>query len=176
MEDIIDHFEDGIDESLKDWNTFVGAKMDYYIPKWVSLGDRGIISFNFAAFICGLFWMLYRKMYLYALFYGIILFAAGALEEIILETLGLYEYSRTIGNITNIAYATVLSCVANWIYKKHATNKIAELKMKGLSTDEYQLQLEKIGGTNIVAPIIAVIGFILFIGLALYSLGLASNF
>ena len=170
MEDIIDHFEDEIDDSLKDWNTFVGAKMTYYIPKWFSLGDNKIVSFNLAAFLFGIFWMIYRKMYLIAFIYGIIMLSSGFIDEAIIDIFGLHNNVRAVERISTISLATIVGMIGNWLYKNHATKKITALKMKGLSKEDYQVQLAKSGGTNITGLVITIFGYIALMGFLLYFL------
>ena len=68
------------DELLK---TFVGEKFAYYQQKWQHAPGQ-FKGFNIAAFFLGVFWLIYRKMYLYvAIFLGLILFWISLLKYFI---------------------------------------------------------------------------------------------
>ncbi len=47
-------------------DAFVGSKAGYYRPRWRQFAKRpgAMMSFNLAAFLCGAFWLAYRKLYL----------------------------------------------------------------------------------------------------------------
>ena len=51
---------------------FVGKNADYYISKWEEIADTKI-SWNWAAFLFGLLWFGYRKMYPHA--FGFMIFS-----------------------------------------------------------------------------------------------------
>jgi hypothetical protein len=108
---------------------FVGEKFDYYNKQW-----EKELTFNFAAFFLGGFWLLYRKMYLvffltYFLLYGT---ATGYV-------------------LTAIAWI-MLGLTANKIYYFHVAakvNKIEETKKE----IQMNFAIQK-GGTSFLGPVL----------------------
>ena len=160
MEDILDRPDHDQDINIKDWNLFIGKEATYYIPKWMNIKSGSMLSFNIAPFILGIFWMLYRKMYLASFIWMVILVISGFIEEEVLIAFGLGDAIDAFTRISNLFYATFLGLLGNWIYLKSTERKISKLKSQGLGEMAYEEALQKTGGTSLIPPIVATLAFV----------------
>ena len=129
---------------------FIQAHSYYYIPKWESFDPtlKRIApgTFNWAACLLNVFWMAYRRMYLFV----IILVAFEAVCFSILEIF--FKLPTSITNAVGIATMMILGRYGNSLYRKHVERKIRQIKTK--IAPEYQSQaFRDSGGTSLWAPI-----------------------
>jgi len=140
--------------------TFIGPKADYYIAQFQRL-DAGssMVSWNWSAFLFGIFWLLYRKMYLYALIAFAIL---------------------CIPMVGALIFAIGCGILGNWLYKKKVEEELAMAATYPPATK--QAQLAERGGITwlpvIVASVIVLILIVSMCGLGALSFfaSLASEF
>ncbi len=131
---------------------FVGDKAEYYLPRFARFFIGGVDNFSLGwhwpAFLAGFWWMLYRKMYLWAL----ALFVSACIPYI--------NFLAWIG----------WPMVANWIYYKEAKKRIAEVRAANPGGD-ITAALSAVGGVNRwvwpVAVTLSIIG-LLFLAAALF--------
>jgi len=124
--------------ALDDAAAFIGPNADYYIPKFQEMDAKNsIISWNWAAFFGQVFWMLYRKMYLYAV---VILIA-----EFIL--------SSFLFGIPALVSAVLFGLFGNWLYKRKVEEELAAAAH--LEPAARKAQLAERGGITWVPVIIA---------------------
>jgi Tfp pilus assembly protein PilE len=129
----------------EDFAHFIGKKADKYLPKFRKFSSDGVdkfsVTWHWPVFFFGFFWMLYRKLYLWALF----AFAIGIIS-LQLSDLGLL-------------IAIPWGMTGNYIYYKHAKKKILKLKTDQPSLDLSLMEtsLLKIGGVNRWAAYIPII-------------------
>ncbi len=128
---------------------FVQKNADYYLMKWKSMANSGSkISWNWASFLLGGFWMVYRKMFLYFF----IVFIVGLIIGFI----------PLLNIILGLAMWIAFGLLGNYGYAYFVYNKLNELKILAKNEDELrQLALQK-GGTSVLA---AVILFVILFGL-----------
>jgi len=130
----------------KDFIDFIGPNADKYIEKFSKFNVAGVDNFSLTwhwpAFFVTFFWMLYRKLYLWALLVFIL------------------SYIPAVGLVLMI----ICGLTGNYLYYKHAKQKIMELKIQESSSDLSEL-LHQIGGVNqwvktlaIVLVILAILG------------------
>ena len=87
----------------------IGKNSEYYIPKFANIRCFGKkVQWNWAAWLCGPFWLLYRKMYkwtagLLAINIVFIEQGMGLLSSIVHGLLGNLIYSNHIHNLANKA-------------------------------------------------------------------------
>ena len=145
----------------EEFKIFIGKHADYYLYKFRNFSVRGANSFavtwNWSAFFLGFIWMLYRKMYLWALIAFFIAFTPVAFP------------------LTMIGWGIV----GNYLYYLHARKKILEYKSRQ-SQISTALSLSDLGGANrwvwfvgfiffLFLLTIGVLGFLLFLHLMEYS-------
>lgn len=130
----------------EEFAAFIGKNADRYLLKFKKFNIGGIDSFSLTwhwpAFFAGFFWMLYRKMYLWAL----VVFAI----EIFIPY---------VGFLTVI----VLGVCGNYIYYAHAKKKILELRSIH-PTEDISAALSRIGGVNKWVWVVAIIFWSMIIG------------
>ena len=123
----------------EDLATFIGKNSDTYLGKFTSFTRSGEDSFSvtwhWPAFFFGLFWMLYRKLYLWALLALFIGFIPCA----------------------GLIFPFVFGMTANYIYYYHAKKKLIALKAQPSSDVQRAAELARAGGVNNVAVVIAVL-------------------
>ncbi len=112
-----------------EFRDFLRKNADYYLYKFRKFSGRGTTGFAFtwswSAFFLGFIWMLYRKMYLWALAAFVIAF-------------------------TPVAYPLTMigwGIVGNYLYYLHARKKILEYKTRQVQTPT-TLSLSDLGGVN----------------------------
>ena len=138
-------FEQENSLSEEDFTHFIGKNADKYLLKFRKFNIDGVdkfsVTWHWPAFFFGFLWMLYRKLYLWAL----VAFAIGIIS-LQLSDLGLL-------------ITIVWGVTGNYIYYKHAKKKIHKLKTDQPSFDLSLMatSLRKIGGVNRWAAYIPVI-------------------
>lgn len=134
--------------SEDEFAAFIGGKAQKYLLKFRKFSVGGIDQFSatwhWPAFFFGFWWLLYRKMYLWALVYFILLCIPYA----------------------NVAAWITLAISANYLYYRHAKSKILTAKSAQPFGDILAI-LPALGGVNkwvpIVAIIISLIAFFMFL-------------
>jgi hypothetical protein len=134
---------------------YVGEKSKKYLGKWGIVGvddvklDNKVKSFsswNWSAFLVGLFWMGYRKMYL-ELMYLLLIFLVCDFITYVLE----FDVNWGV----NIATGVTIGLFGNAFYLSRAKKEIIRLKQLGLSEEVEKLELSKKGGTSVGGIFIA---------------------
>lgn len=124
---------------------FVGKKADYYLGKWNNPKNKGSnMGWNWAAFLAGMFWLGYRKMYKIVL---IILgaFVAFDIVSYIINNPAMDKMNNTIG----IVVAAVLGISGNYYYFKHTQKNIEDVKQQFPNNlQEQEAALRKRGGSS----------------------------
>jgi len=161
MEDIIDYFEEDENTNLKDWQLIVGEKSKYYIPRWLDMkSGKSKISFNVAAFFLGIFWMLYRKMYVASAIYFAIMIFLGFFEVFVIEEL--YGENPIFEKVANWISIAIIGFYGNYFYLKNTEKKILNIRNSNYSNELYEEQLLKQGDTSFLPPLIAVLALVIF--------------
>ncbi len=144
----------------------VGYKnTDYYLSKFTRFDTEGSgVSWNWPAFFISFYWLLYRKMWVWALLYFLLPIPLAIIEAV------LSPVSEAAVGVVYLVYLisifVVFPMYANAIYHRHVKTKIQ--KAENYSTDrEKRLRiLTAEGGTSGIALIIILIFvFIAIIGI-----------
>lgn len=126
-----------------EFTLFIQNNANFYKRKFQKMDEtEKSISWNWAAFFMGIYWMVYRKMY----------FKAGAFLLLSLVA----SYTPYIGSILNLCVLVGIGVFANALYKDHVENSIKKASM--LFPGKEEQALESKGGTNL--PITIGIGVI----------------
>ena len=143
-------------EQVNEVNLFVQKNQKFYEEKFRKMEETGkSISWNWAAFFMGIYWMVYRKMY----------FKAGAFFVLSLVA----SSTPYIGYILNFAVLIGIAIYANALYLDHVQGAIK--KAKELFPHEKDVIIKKMGGTNLTMAIgicllqFMVMGLTLFMGM-----------
>ncbi len=132
----------------REYDTFIGNNADKYLPKFKKFNINGIDSFSvtwhWPAFFVPFYWMLYRKLYLWAL----LVFVLSAIPFV------------------NFILMIVFGFTGNYIYYKHAKKKLLEISLPPSFTDiQKAVNIARQGGTNSVAVILAPILLLTVVGI-----------
>jgi hypothetical protein len=127
---------------------FIGGKAQKYLLKFRKFAVNGIDRFSatwhWPAFLVGFWWLLYRKMYLWAFVYLILLFIPYA----------------------NVAAWITLAVSGNFFYYRYAKGEILRVKTAHPSGDILQILSER-GGVNkwvpVAAIMVSIVAFFMFI-------------
>jgi len=119
----------GSDETVEQ---LVGVKTEYYMPKFLDMQyNSKKVSWNWCSFLVPVYWLLYRKMYMYAGIYLILSFVLsfmgglGIAMQILMGLFGNYIYMTNIYSLA--AQAKVLQAAEKekFITKKGGVSKTA---------------------------------------------------
>ena len=141
-------------------STFVGEKYNsYYQKKWqFKLGQ--LKGFNVAAFFLGVIWLIYRKMYLYAvIFLGVISL------DISLEIF--YPLPDAVGRGITWGIAAMFGIMGNYWYKIYADKKVSQISARFLP-EQVPAELAKQGGTNLAVALLTTIVLAVIAGAGLW--------
>ena len=164
MENILDDYRKDYElEQEQEWRLFIGPKANFYVPKWIAIQQGSMVSFNLAAFLVGLLWLLYRKMYLEC---GILAFII-VVETLISEYYFLpqftnYTQQATYNIIINLMYGLALGLFGNLLYYNNAQRKIKKLRAQGMAEEKYEKALQATGGVALL-PVIILLFVVLFL-------------
>ncbi len=124
MQDILDNFGENISNQCEDWElkAYVGDKSDHYLSKWKNRNEQFFLSFNFAAFFLVAFWLIHRRMYLYALAYALVSVVETHFTYFVFQ--GLPEYMLYINFGMHLIYALFIGFIGNYLYLKNAEENI----------------------------------------------------
>jgi hypothetical protein len=118
--------------------SFIGGKAQKYLLKFNKFSvdgiDRFLATWHWPAFLVGFWWLLYRKMYLWAFVYFILLMIPYA----------------------NIAAWITLAISGHYLYYRHAKGKILRVKTLQPSGDILKT-LSELGGVNKWVPVVGII-------------------
>ncbi len=139
----------GDDELL---STFVGPNnAHYYAAAFNKFAAGSNVKWNWPAFFVTFPWLLYRKMWLYALAYVIgIPVALG----IIFSTGGLGEGARLLYFIIAWVLAPMF-CTR--LYYAQARSKIGNIKLRTSSVEEQRLEVARAGSTSVASVVVGVL-------------------
>lgn len=115
----------------------VGTKQEYYLPQFEKMETlNSFTSWNWAAFIFGTSWMLYRKMYVFGIAMCIVNNLVAAMEV----------------GILNLAIWIGSGLLGNFLYMKDINNRVD--KAMDMQPDEREIYIQKNSGTGWTAILI----------------------
>jgi hypothetical protein len=155
---------------------FVGPNFEKYKARWQKAFQKkgtikrasAAVSWNWPAFIVGLPWLFYRKMYLYGFVYGVAILATDVADEIVNLPNGIF-----------VGLTLMSGMFGNAWYFAHALRKFeAAVDLNGdpAAADAF---LSKNGGTNWVAATAATATFVVLtagiVAVPIYGSGLLTQ-
>ena len=144
----------GDDELL---STFVGPKnTHYYAAAFKKFATGSNVKWNWPAFFVTFPWLLYRKMWLYALGYMIGIPVVLAI---------LFSVGIVGGSGESLLYFIIAWILAPMfctrLYYGHARSKISNIKLRTDPSEDQRLEVARAGSTSIVGIVVGV--FVLFV-------------
>lgn len=143
----------GFQNTSRDYRVskFIGNNSEYYMGKFAENEGKTIKGINGAAFL-GLFWMLYRKMYIEAAVFMVL------------------SYAMTyVSSASGLLLTIGIMLVANTLYAKKIERNLK--KVENLSDAEAGEILAKKGGTSVAAVVILgiVYGALLMLNILIFA-------
>ena len=141
----------------------------YYRPKFDRFAaGQGSVSWNWPAFFVTIFWMLYRRMYGYAL---LVWFVLPMIFVIVAAIIGGISgdpavYGGTYYLLWMVFGFILIPMFANRLYYRHATKKIARAKALFSNEEDQLREVYRTGGTGGAGIIVAVVfGGVMLVGI-----------
>ena len=140
----------GDDELLA---AFTGPKNAHYYSGAFHAFARGEnVKWNWPALFITFPWMLYRKMWLFALGYII---GLHVLMQFVFLFGGVSPSSQFL--LSFIVFFVLTPLFATRLYYAHARSKIGSIKLRTNSPEEQQLEVARAGGTSVVGIVVGVL-------------------
>lgn len=148
-------------------SAYVGPKNTaYYSSHFDRIKNSGgAVSWNWPAFLISSVWFLYRKMWLNAFLYWIVLpISLGTLSGVLALAIGDVA-ANAIYSLGYLLIAFVLTPMyANYLYFRHAQSKVDKVSAMPMSDDARATELSRIGGVSNVALVVVPIILVFLIG------------
>jgi Tfp pilus assembly protein PilE len=166
----------------KYYDAAIGEKnSDYYLEKFNKYDNDGIkASWNWPAFFISFLWLLYRKMWLYAILYWSSPFFLGIALAIVTIPISSESTTATLFSLGQFVYLGIifilLPMYANGLYYLHTKKKINTTLIENQDEQKALLRIASKGGTSgvplviiLILVIIPVIGIFLAVALPVYQ-------
>jgi hypothetical protein len=121
--------------------------LSFYPKKWEVMRLKGSInSWNWAAFFLSLFWLAYRKMYM---------FSAILVGVIVIESLAEYVVGvpDRFSNVVGVIVSVVCSMQGNYWYKRLVERTVRDVMAQKRPVEETIAELARRGGTSVFATL-----------------------
>jgi len=147
------------------YEIFFQERKDYYLDKLSKYEKGKKLIFNYSTLLFGLFWFLYRKMYLEAIIIYLFITLETLFEDLYLKQLIGEEETIIFKIIFTLIFLICMGFSGNLLYLKKAERIINKSKEKYPDFEEQKNFVIKKGGTSfiLVGIIIALIAIILAI-------------
>lgn len=152
--------------SEEHYRKYFGPQADYHLGVLNQMEEGKKNVFNFYAFLFGIFWLLYRRMYWVALAFLAIAMLWGLIESGLIELFKLHQYSEIIGRGSMFLLGGILGAFINRIYLKRSNTKISKIIDTSNSEEEIDSRLKEAGGITFIPHL-----FMVFIVLLVIYLG-----
>lgn len=140
---------------------FIGKNADYYLKRFEKFEKGSSISWNWSAFGFGIFWMAYRKMYLFTFLAILLTFILNYIESSV-------NFSPLFSLLLSLWLWLGFGMFGNYLYYIHAKNKVAQITLEFPDEKEQQYILEKEGGTSWSSVFFFILIFIIVSGISQY--------
>ena len=138
----------------------------YYLDKLekYKLGKK--YSFNLFPFLFGFFWFLYRKMYIQAFFFAVLIIAADYIQQMIGSDAN-GDPNIYINIFSTFLFATITGFIGNTLYVQQAERTIANAKTKFTDQAAIHKYVKQKGGVSY--------GFLILLALAIIFFFIMNN-
>ena len=157
---------------------YVGPKnADYYARKFENFkSGGGAMSWHWPAFFISAWWFLYRKMWLIAFLYWIVLpIGLSVLSTVVAVTAGPDAGALLYYGVYLVIAFLLVPIFANRLYYRHAQKKADKVASVVSSAEQQSAELSRIGGTSnvvlVLVPfiLIAIVGILAAIAIPAYN-------
>jgi hypothetical protein len=148
-------------EQTQLYEDFFQISNSYYLEKLKLVESGKRFSFNYAAFLLGTFWFLYRKMYLESLLIILIFMAEFTFENYILVDLIGAEQTKLVGFLFTVFFGISLGFIGNLLYINKSKRMVKKATQKYSDYEQQKEYLNKKGGTTYLYVVILIILIVL---------------
>ncbi|WP_181304100.1 DUF2628 domain-containing protein [Rufibacter sp. XAAS-G3-1] len=148
------------------YRAYFGTDADYYLRKLALYRAGTKITFNIGAFFFGLFWMLYRKMYVPAFFLMLALLLQSFLLGQAIQYYGITDVKAVLlNNTATVAWSVLVGFLGNWLYLRQAQAKVERALQEKQTEQQVVNTLSTQGGFTLIPHILVaalILGSLLF--------------
>lgn len=151
--------DDALADRLQAYAAFVGPRFAVYRRKWrLDRAVQDANGWNWAAFLFGAFWMLYRRMYAAAAGWIAVLTALAFLETFL-------DASSGVSSAITLGSSAAAGALGNHLYLWHTERNIAQARAsRPADTAALHADLAARGGTRWLAVILGLVAYIGVLG------------
>ena len=154
--------------------SFVGRNASYYASKWQRFADKPgyVPSFNVAAAVFGLFWLVYRRLYIH-LAWVVVVLAVDISLSFYVEEQGFFPPDVIFAwdVLASLLYIVVIGALGNYWYWNRFRKVAMSAKSRYADQDKQLQFLQHKGGTNTIAVWTTVVLLFIPLAWALYWAG-----
>jgi len=148
-------------EKTELYKAFFQKRSNYYLEQLNYYEKGRKFRFSYASFIFGIFWFLYRKMYLEFFIILTVFYVESIFENLVLIKLIGIEQTKFFSFVVTIIVLITMGIIGNNLYIKKAKKTIEKAEMKFTNLDQQKEFLTKKGGTSFLYVIILLVLFFL---------------
>lgn len=136
---------------------------DYYIERYKYYHAGHKFNFSIVIFLCGMFWFLYRKLYVEFGLILAVLFTLSITEAMLFDALGISEsLQQTYGYILTLVVTFIISMTGEYLYLRRADKRIKEV-LDATDNEQERIALLTIKGGVSLIPFIVILLIILYL-------------
>ena len=145
------------------YKAYFGNDSDYYLPIMRDFYHGKKFTFNVWAFLLGLFWQLYRRLYLPILFFIVAIIIQSVIQASIVSYLDMGKLTNTFINlIASVIFALFYGFTGNYFLMQKAHKKTLQILSAKDNEDIILQKLEKAGLGNTIGIIVCIVSIIAF--------------
>jgi len=149
---------------LKNYELYFGTRKDYFIPKLIDFEKGKRISFNIGPFFFGIFWFLYRRLYIHSLIIFIIVIFELFIERQLLKRIGNSQNAEiTLRIIWLLVSGIILGYLGIYFFLKQSKKKIENIMNSSIDEFLKIKRLKKSGSGNWILVLSTIIVLIVMI-------------
>jgi len=128
---------------------YFDQQYDWYIERYRDFQTGRIFTFNIGSFLAGLFWFMYRKLYIQMAIIVASLIAFEFVEDVIRQLLMIDPLKQALIDLgINLVWWIAFGFCGNYLYFKQVERKVARVLASTTDEDERLRLLRKKGGTS----------------------------
>ena len=147
------------------YKSFFQKRDDYYLETLDKYNQGKKFTFNYATLIFGIFWFLYRKMYIEVIIIYSFISLESLFENLLLKRLIGEERTVIFSFCITVLFLITTGFSGNILYLKKAIRTIGKAKKKYPDFENQNRYVAKKGGTSLVVITILIISLVLILAL-----------
>ncbi len=147
------------------YKSFFQKRDDYYLEKLDKYYQGKKFTFNYATLIFGIFWFLYRKMYIEAIIIYSLISLESLFENLFLKRLIGEERTVIFSLCVTVLFIITTGFSGNLLYLKKAMRIVSKAKKKYPDFENQNSYVAKKGGTSFIVISIVIISLVLILAL-----------